>query len=96
MADPLVPIFSTLPTPLSGVAFNAPPPHLLRDAIAHVTAQMAEVPADAHGAIVLVADAAGVNAAVAVHGPMGVEITAWIGRTWQGPINVGITGVKIF
>jgi hypothetical protein len=81
---------------LPGVAYNAPPPHLIQDAIDHVTAQMAQVPKDAHGALVAVGNRNGVNAAVAVHGPMGVEIQAWIGRTWSGPIDYGITGVKVF
>jgi hypothetical protein len=98
---PFVPILAALETPPSGVAFNAPPPHLIRDAVAHVTAQMADVPHDAHGAIVLVGNRGPdgrpqVNAAIAVHGPRGVEVSAWIGKTWQGPIDYGVTGVKVF
>lgn len=93
---PPIPLLTKLPTPASGVAFNAPPPHLLADAIAHVTNQMAQVPPDAHGAVVLVGTREGVNAALAVHGPMGVELIAWIGKSWQGPIDVGIQGVKVF
>jgi hypothetical protein len=82
--------------PAKGVVFNAPPPHLIQDAIAHVTAKMAQVPAHAHGALVAVGNRDGVNAAVAVHGPMGVEIVGWIGKSWQGPIDFGIDAVKVF
>ena len=81
---------------LPGVAYTAPPPHLIAEAIAHVTAQMAQVPADAHGAIVAVGNPDGVNAALAVHGPLGVEIHAWIGKSWSGPIDYGVTAVKTF
>src|SRR5947207_1759997 len=77
------------------VAFNSPPPHLISDAIAHVTAQMAQVPKDAHGAVVAVATRGpdgmpSINAAVAIHGPMGVQVVTWIGKTWNGPIDYGI------
>jgi hypothetical protein len=91
-ADHLFPALAMLP----GVAYNAPPPHLMADAIAHVTAQMAQVPPDAHGAIVAVGNREGVNAALALHGPMGVEVVAWVGKSWTGPIDYGISAVKVF
>jgi len=74
--------FPTLAT-LDGVAYTAPPPHLIAEAIAH-------------GAIVAVGNRDGVNAALAVHGPLGVEIHAWIGKSWSGPIDYGVTAVKTF
>lgn len=96
----MMPLFPAL-TDWPGVAYTAPPPHLIQDAIDHVTAEMASVPKDAHGAVVAVASRTAegrviVNAAVAVHGPRGVEIAAWVGKTWGERLQVGITGVKVF
>jgi hypothetical protein len=89
---PLFPGLAALP----GVAGTPPPPRLIQDAITHVTAQMAQVPPTARGALVAVGNRSGVNAAIAVHGPQGVEIQAWVGKSWTGPIDFGITGVKMF
>jgi hypothetical protein len=95
----IIPVVPELPIE-RGVAFNAPPPHLIADAIASVTRQMEQIPVGAHGAIVAVGTygpgGPAVNAAIAVKGPYGVQIEAWIGKTWGQGINAEVKGVKIF
>lgn len=76
-------------TPAAGVAFNAPPPHLISDTMANINAALATLPPDAHGAIISVADQSGVNAAVVAKIADQWSVVAFVGKTWTGPIQYG-------
>jgi hypothetical protein len=81
--------------PERGVALNAPPPHLISDAIQSISMAMADVPKDAKGAIVAVTTDTGTNAALAVHGPAGVDVLLWMGKSWGEKVHYGATVVKV-
>lgn len=72
-----------------GVAFDPPPPHLLDDALRIVSEGVAQLPPDAHGAIVAVGSAAGINGAVVAKVNEHFEIFGWVGKQWDGPITYG-------
>lgn len=74
---------------LKGVAFNAPPPHLIADA-SRVIAQMTkDFPTGTRGAVVALATDAGVNAAVVHRVGNRFVVASWIGKTWTGKIEAG-------
>lgn len=85
-----------IPPELGRVRTSEPPPHLISDAIAHVTAALAELPPDADAALVAVATDKGANAALVVRGPLGFNVVGWIGKTWGDEITYGAEVQKVW
>lgn len=72
-----------------GVAFTAPPSHLLNDALRIVNESTAALPPDAHGAVVAVGTDAGINGAIVVKVSSQFEVVGWIGKEWGRAITYG-------
>lgn len=79
-----------------GVEFNAPPPHLMADAMRVIDDTMAALPPDADAALVGIATNTGENAAFVARVPGGIEVYAWVGKTWGSQINYGTGARKVF
>lgn len=77
-----------------GVQFNAPPEKLIPDLRASIDRAMATLDPGTRGAFVTVATTAGVNAALVTKAGDHVQVAAWVGKTWGGPIEGGTT-VKV-
>lgn len=74
-----------------GVAFNAPPEEYLPSIMAGIDKAIAALPPEANGAVVLVADLAGINGAVVAKVGDKVKVKAWIGKEWKGPLDAGVS-----
>lgn len=79
-----------------GVAFNAPPEHLIPDIQASIGKAVAALPTDAKGAIVALVTDKGVNAAFIFKAPHGFEVAAWIGKSWGEELTAGAEVMKVF
>lgn len=77
-----------------GVAFNAPPEDLVPSIRASLDKAIATLPPGANGALVGIATERGVNAAVVAKGDHGWQVSAWIGKTWSGPVEAGARVMK--
>lgn len=80
--------------PPKGVAFTEPPEHLIPDIMGSINRAVAQLPPDANGALVAVADRSGVNAAVVAKIDESWRVTAWIGKSWGGPVEAGALVMK--
>lgn len=76
-------------TDLRGVAYNAPPPHLLDDALRIVNQGIAQLPAGADGAVVAVGTDAGVNGAIVAKVNQHFNVVGWVGKNWGSAITYG-------
>lgn len=85
-----------MPEPFKGVEFNAPPPHLMQDAMAQISAMVSTLPPDADAAIVGLGTNKGVNAAFVAKVPGGFEVMAWVGKDWGSEITYGAGVQKVF
>jgi len=72
-----------------GVSFNEPPSGLLAQALDIVNRGIAQLPADANGAIVAVGTDAGVNAAVVGKVNEHFHVVGWIGKNWGSAVYGG-------
>ena len=65
---------------LKGVAFTAPPPHLIADASRIINQMTQDLPTGTNGAVVALVTDAGVNAAVVHRLGDHFAVGAWIGK----------------
>ena len=72
-----------------GVAYTDPPGPLLAQALEIVNRGIAELPANANGAIVTVATDAGVNGAVVAKVNDHFQVVGFIGKSWGNAITYG-------
>lgn len=79
-----------------GVAFNTPPEHLIHDLNASIGAALAELPPDAHGAVIAVATMEGTNAVVVGKLRNDWVTKVWIGKKWGGPIEGGAALMRVW
>lgn len=63
-----------------GVAFNAPPPHLIADARRVLEQMTAQLPVGTNGAVIVMATDLGLNAAVVHRVGKRFAVGSWIGK----------------
>jgi hypothetical protein len=82
---------------MSGVAFTEPHPDHIPGLMASINGAFAQVPADAHGALVGIATESGGNAALVVRVGETVKVETWIGKSWGTPKpSYGVAILKTF
>lgn len=79
-----------------GVAFNPPPAERIGVISKAIDDAFAQIPADARGALIAVANEKGVNAALVTRGPKGFDVQTWIGKSWGGSLEYGAAVRKVF
>ena len=75
--------------PVKGVAFTAPPPHLIQDAARVIEAMTRDLPPGTRGAVVGLATDQGVNAAVVHRVGDRFAVASWVGKSWGSRITAG-------
>lgn len=78
-----------------GVAFAPPPRAMLPDITASI-ARAASGLAVGEGAVVGIATDAGWNGAVVVRAPHGIDVHAWVGKSWGTQLTGGVEVRKTF
>lgn len=81
------------PIPL-GVSFTAPPPDAMPSVMAAVKDAIGKLSPDARGAMIGVVNTHGANAVVVAKLKGGFQVTAFIGKTWSGPLEYGANVIK--
>lgn len=66
----------------NGVAFNAPPPHLIPDLQHSIATALQTLPPDKRGALVGIVTETGVNAAIVARVNDVWAVQAWVGKSW--------------
>ena len=74
---------------VKGVAFSAPPPHLIADAARVIDAMTKDLPPGTRGAVVGLATDRGVNAAVVHRVGNRFAVASWIGKEWGSTVTAG-------
>lgn len=79
-----------------GVMMTPPPPEIMPQVTGMITRAVAQLGANERGKLVWIAQKNGgqvsVNAAIVHKVNDNVVISAWLGKTWHRPIEVGIAG----
>jgi hypothetical protein len=81
--------------PNNGVQFNAPPEHIFADAMARIEAATTSLK-NGEGAIMGISTDVGWNAAVVGKTEHGIEVFAWVGKSWGDKIDYGVIVRKTF
>ena len=81
---------------LKGVSFTPPPPERIGVISRAIDDAFKEIPPDASGAIIGIANEKGVNAVLVTRGPKGFDVQAWIGKSWGGSLEYGAAVRKVF
>lgn len=72
-----------------GIAFVAPPPHLLADAQKVIDGIAKQLPKGTNGAVIGVATENGWNAAIVHRAGDRFQVAGWLGKDWSAPVTGG-------
>jgi hypothetical protein len=79
----------------NGVRYTAPPDHLVSEVVGRIEQAVKDIgPKDL--VLVGLVNKDGANAALVGSGPWGIQVRAWIGKTWNSDTDYGVEVLRRF